>query len=93
VQFNEVTEKELILQMLLAECIRRLSKNGKHKVSITNRQLEMLVDNEMEVDFSESNDIRFILKYQKMQDDIEVIANVVVPREKLVVTDESVPSE
>lgn len=87
-QFNQVTEKELMLQMLLAECVRRLSKNGKHKVSITNAQLGMLVDKEMEVDFSESNENRFILKYQKMPDeDIFVKANVVVPRESLVVKD------
>jgi hypothetical protein len=92
-QFNEVTEKELILQMLLAECIRRLSKGGKHKVSITNKQLERLVEGEFEVDFSESNDVRFILKFQKALDDIEVITNVVVPREKLVIKDEELPSE
>jgi hypothetical protein len=82
-----------MLQMLLAECIRRLSKNGKHKVSITNAQLGMLVDKEMEVDFSESNENRFILKYQKMSDeDIDVMVNVVVPTEKVVVKDESIPS-
>ena len=92
-QFNQVTEKELMLQMLLAECIKRLSKNGKHKVSITNAQLGRLVDAEMEVDFSESNEDRFILKFQKMSDeDIEIKANVVVDRDKLVVKDESVSS-
>lgn len=93
-QFNEVTEKEMMLQLLLAECVKRLSKNGKHKVSITNAQLGRLVDAEMEVDFSESNDNRFILKFQKMsEDDIEVKVNVVVPREKLVIKDESVSSK
>jgi hypothetical protein len=89
-----VTEKELMLQMLLAECVRRLSKNGSHKVTITNAQLGRLVDKEMEVDFSLSDEDKFILKYQKMaEDDIEVKVNVVVPREKLVVQDESLPSE
>jgi hypothetical protein len=53
----------------------------------------MLVDKEMEVDFSESNENRFILKYQKMSDeDIDVMVNVVVPTEKVVVKDESIPS-
>lgn len=92
-QFNQVTEKELMLQMLLAECVRRLSKNGSHKVTITNAQLGRLVDKEMEVDFSLSDEDKFVLKYQKMaEDDIEVKVNVVVPREKLVVQDESVSS-
>jgi hypothetical protein len=89
-----VTEKELMLQMLLAECVRRLSKNGSHKVTITNAQLGRLVDKEMEVDFSLSDEDKFILKYQKMaEDDIEVKVNVVVPREKLVVQDEELSSE
>lgn len=83
-----------MLQMLLAECVRRLSKNGSHKVTITNAQLGRLVDKEMEVDFSLSDEDKFVLKYQKMaEDDIEVKVNVVVPREKLVVQDESLPSE
>lgn len=82
-----------MLQMLLAECVRRLSKNGSHKVTITNAQLGRLVDKEMEVDFSLSDEDKFVLKYQKMaEDDIEVKVNVVVPREKLVVQDESVSS-
>jgi hypothetical protein len=48
----------------------------------------------MEVDFSLSDEDKFILKYQKMaEDDIEVKVNVVVPREKLVVQDEELSSE
>lgn len=87
-QFNQVTEKELMLQLLLAECVRRLSKNGKVKIHITNAQLGMLVDKEMEVDFSESNDNSFILKYQKMsEEDVVVKANVVIPRDKMVIKD------
>lgn len=72
--------------MLLVECVKRLSKNGKHKVSITNAQLERLVEGEFEVDFCESNENRFILKFQKMsEEDIEVKANVIVPLDKLAV--------
>lgn len=72
--------------MLLVECVKRLSKNGKHKVSITNAQLERLVEGEFEVDFGESNENRFILKFQKMsEEDIEVKANVIVPLDKLAV--------
>lgn len=78
-----------MLQMLLVECIKRLSKNGKHKVSITNAQLERLVEGEFEVDFSESDENRFILKFQKMSnEDIEVKANVIVPMDKLAVKNE-----
>lgn len=88
-QFNPITEKEFMLQMLLVECIKRLSKNGKHKVSITNAQLERLVEGEFEVDFSESDENRFILKFQKMSnEDIEVKANVIVPMDKLAVKNE-----
>jgi hypothetical protein len=91
---NEITDKEFILQLLLAECVRRLSKGGKHKVSITNAQLGRLIDGKYEVDFSESNDVRFILKFQKMQDDsIDVIENIIVPREMLVEKDESISSK
>lgn len=78
-----------MLQMLLAECVRRLSKNGKHKVSVTNPQLERLVDGEFEVDFSESNENRFILKFQKMSaEDVVVKTNVIVPTDKLVIKDD-----
>jgi hypothetical protein len=93
-QFNQVTDREFMLQMLLAECVRRLSKNGKHKMSITNAQLGRLVEGEFEVDFSESNEDRFILKFQKMsEEDIFVKANVVVPLEKMVGKNEKLPSE
>jgi hypothetical protein len=80
------TEREVILSMLLVECIKRLSKNGKHKVSITNPQLNRLVEGNFEVDFSESNNDRFILKLTKGEpivgfEEIVVSENVEVPKD------------
>lgn len=90
------TEREAILSLLLVECIKRLSKNGKHKVSITNTQLNRLVEGNFEVDFSESNNDRFILKLVKGEpliglEEIIVEENVEVPKEAYI-EDESIPS-
>lgn len=79
--------------MLLVECIRRLSKNGKHKVSITNAQLSRLVEGNHEVDFSESNEVRFILKFgETSEEELFLNENIILPREVLIEKDESVSS-
>lgn len=79
------TEREAVLSMLLVECVKRLSKNGKHKIHVTNPQLERLIDGNFEVDFSESKNDRFVLKLVKGEaliglEEIVVEENVEVPK-------------
>jgi hypothetical protein len=82
------TEREAVLSLLLVQCIKRLSKNGKQKVHITNAELNRLVEGNFEVDFSESNSDRFILKLVKGEplvglEEIVVEENVELPKELL----------
>lgn len=64
----EASNKETVLTLLFLEAMRRLSKNGKSKVVITNEQLNRLVEKNLEVDYSESNENRFILKLVEGED-------------------------
>jgi|AntDeeMinimDraft_5_1070356.scaffolds.fasta_scaffold68350_2 hypothetical protein len=57
--------RETILIMLLTECVRRLTKNGKNPIHINNRQIEKILDNKYEVDYGSSDGDKFILKLVK----------------------------
>ncbi|MER2007933.1 MAG: hypothetical protein ABS939_10850 [Psychrobacillus sp.] len=56
------TEREAILIMLLTETVRRLTKNGKNPIHITNGQIERNLEAGYEVDYSSSDSNKFILK-------------------------------
>jgi hypothetical protein len=74
------TSKEAVLTLLLIECIRRLSKNGKAPIHITNHQLEKNYLEGLEVDYSKSNKDKFILRLNK-EEEIVLEENVEVVKE------------
>lgn len=55
-------EKEQVLTLLLIECVRRLTKNGKNPIHITNGQLQRVLEDNFEVDYSASTNDKFVLK-------------------------------
>lgn len=55
-------EREAILIMLLTETVRRLTKNGKNSIHITNGQIERNLESGFEVDYSSSDSDKFVLR-------------------------------
>jgi hypothetical protein len=54
--------KEQVLTLLLIECVRRLTKNGKNNIHITNGQLKKIVAEGLEIDFSGSDSDKFVFR-------------------------------
>ncbi|WP_458458694.1 hypothetical protein [Pseudobutyrivibrio sp.] len=69
VKVDEPENKELgddvVVKLLLIECIRRLSKNGTQKVHITDTQLKNAMVDDLRIDFSNSDKNKFVLKLEK----------------------------
>lgn len=74
--------REAILTMLLIEAVRRLTKNGKAPIHITNGQIKRNMEAGYEVDYSDSFDAsdRFILRLVE-GGEITVEENVELPKE------------
>lgn len=84
------TEREAVLTLLLIECVRRLTKTGRNPIHITNGQIERNLESSFEVDYSESDSNKFVLKLS-VGEEIVLEENVELPVE-VGSEDESLPS-
>jgi hypothetical protein len=75
------TEREAVLTMLLIECVRRLTHTGKNPIHITNGHIQRNLESGFEVDYSDSESEKFVLRLTK-EEDIILEENVPVPTEE-----------
>ena len=83
--------KETVLTLLLIECVRRLTKNGKAPIHITEGQLSRVLEENLEVDYSDSTSDKFVLKLIEGE---EIVVGEIESKEVVVedAKDESVSS-